>query len=173
MNILEFKAAIRPQLELQIARWFCRALESADRRNIAVGFRTHMQTLLMNDKACCTLRNLIQELPLSLKNEEPEYMDELTRHVLELFFVMVNRYAHLDRSASISLKLRAYEYRLANMLAELKELADAAVTPFAKMPKRARASGQVLRGFDRVVIRNGYGPVVNSWGRTPLPSIVI
>lgn len=164
MNTLEFKAAIRPQLEMQIARWYTYDLEVTDRRNVGVGFKAHMLLILGNDKACKSLKAVLDELPLSLKAEKDNYLDQLTDQILRLYFLAVNRYEHLDRSVPIGLKVRAYEYRLANLLTELKEMADANSCPELTRKTVPRMQmGRIRGGFERIVVQNEYAPVINGW----------
>lgn len=153
MNILEFKAAIRPQLEVRIHKWFWHELDVSDMRRLGVNFREHMRGVLIDEKADRCLRNMVEELPISLKTAEREYPELVIKHVLELFMVSMRRYQHLDRSASLSLRIHAYEHRMKNLLAELLYRAN---TPKAKL----------RRGLDeRRVEHSLCGPITNTWGQ--------
>lgn len=164
MNTLEFKAAIRPQLEMQIARWYVHDLTVENRHYVATNFRSHLRAILNNAKACASLRNVLDELPLSLKPSAHDYLQVLTRHVLDVYFLAVNRYTHQDRSAALALKVRAFEYRLANLLSELKEVAAASACPvLSHVTKPGVRFGAIIGGFERVVVKNHYAPVVNGW----------
>jgi len=153
MNILEFKAAIRPQLEARIHKWFWHELEVSDMRRLGVNFREHMRGALIDEKADRCLRNMVEELPISLKTAEREYPELVIKHVLELFMVSMRRYQHLDRSASLSLRIHAYEHRMKNLLAELLYRAH---TPKARL----RQSLEV-----RKVEYSLCGAITNTWGQ--------
>jgi len=119
MNTLEFKAAIRPQLEAQIHNWLWSELDTPTTRCIAVGFREHVKKAVLDDKACTTLYFAVELLPLGLPTENTRYIKQATGLLCDIFMIMVDRYIHVDRTCTTCLRIKAYEYRLRNMLKEV------------------------------------------------------
>ncbi len=166
MNTLEFRAAVRPQLEQIVSHWF-NGLSVAGQRNVGVAFQNHMRCIFGGDKACQSVLNMLEALPLSLKTEEKDYEKKLLGQLVPIFLVSMSRYQHLDRSAGTMLKVRAYHQRMRNALVELHFLAEAYATQLSAKKATKSYKGKALeealvRKVNWISAEN-FAPIIPVW----------
>lgn len=116
MNIDEFKAAIRPQIVAQIHDWLWVELDMDTMKQVAVGFQKHARKAFIDNDADTSMRFAIELLPPGFDVENSGYIKKVTEKLLELFFIHVDRYNHIDTKCITALRIRAYQCRLKNIL---------------------------------------------------------
>lgn len=156
MNTLEFRAAIRPQLEEQVRKWLWFDLSPGDQRRLATGFRNHMRDTLGVHGKDVVIANMIRELPLSFQTKDSTYVKSLIDVLCNVFLISTDRYLHIDRTVSTVLRIRAYEYRMKNLLDELAFTVRCAKDRAVK---------------EQVVLRTICGSTQNDWARLYVPRL--